>query len=135
MPNKGKLRVLRVGSTGLADQYAREAAKWKEASAGGGGFGNPTAETADGRGAGGPDDRVATALIRVDPTEPAGVPKTVEPTLNEVVLDKSRQVGRVEGECGPFKAVGATEGASGATQQKMSHAKWILGGDACVEQE
>ena len=93
MPNGGKMRVFRVGGAGLANHYAREAAEGEEASAGGGKFGNPATEAADGRGTGGPDDRVATTLIRVDPTEPAGIAETVEPTLNEVVLDKSREVG------------------------------------------
>ena len=90
MPNRGEMKVFRVGGAGLANHYAQEAAEGEETSAGGGKFGEPPAEAANGRGAGGPGNRVTTVVIRVDPAEPAGVPETVEPTLNEVVLDESR---------------------------------------------
>ena len=87
-PNGSKKRVFRGRGTVLARHNARDAAKREEAPPRRGGFGDPPAKAANGRGPGRPDDREAPMLIGVDPSKPARVAEAVEPTLNKVVLDE-----------------------------------------------
>ena len=87
-PNRSKEGFFRSGGTVLARHDARDAAKRKETSPRRGGFRDPPAKAADGRSPGRPNDREAPKSIGVDPSQSAGVAETIEPTLDEVVLDE-----------------------------------------------
>ena len=87
-PNGSKERFFRSRGTVLARHDARDAAEREETSPRRGGFRDPPAKAANGRGPGRPNDREAPMSIGVDPSKSARVAEAIEPTLDEVVLNE-----------------------------------------------